>query len=101
MNNVASLSHASKYKGNKGKMEQSIRIHFNTVQNSSGRYEGWHHVESFIIIILEMTHVFWTSILIGFNAKCNSCNKVYNPLILSLRAKEFDHIVLHFIKGSL
>jgi hypothetical protein len=46
MNSANSLFQASKFKGNEDKMEHSMWIQFNTMQNSSKRYEGWYYDDS-------------------------------------------------------
>jgi hypothetical protein len=51
MNSGASVFHASNYKGNKGKMEYSIWLYFNTLQNSSKRRKGWHYVDPLQLLL--------------------------------------------------
>lgn len=47
MSSIISLSHASKFKVNKEKMEHLIWIQFNLKQNLSEKYEGWLALNSF------------------------------------------------------
>jgi hypothetical protein len=51
MNNASSLSHVSKFKGDKGKMSHPTGIYSHTMQNSSGRHKEHHHAKSFQLLL--------------------------------------------------